>query len=204
MSCVCVDVLGATSSTHDGLTGVPGSFDAACRGIKSLVGVGIPVFMTCILTRQNVPEIQEYLTLASWLRAKKVGFLRLYPLGRAKHRWSELALSLDEMMTALMSLRVPEDIRVMQSWHPNDGNCCWQNATINAFGDLIGCPYLREYVNYGNVLRTPFLDTWEHPLYRQLRAGRVTDSCADCAATQRTLGRVPLHRLRISSPLGCS
>ena len=61
-------------------------------------------------------------------------------------------------------------------------------AAINAYGDSIGCSYLREYVNYGNVLEVPFLETWDHPLCRQLRAGRVTKSCPDCSRSQGSLG----------------
>jgi radical SAM protein with 4Fe4S-binding SPASM domain len=76
----------------------------------------------------------------------------------------------------------------MQSWHPRDGNCCWQNAAVSPTGDSIGCPYLREYVNYGNVLMTPFLDTWQHPLWTELRANEVEETCPECSATQGSHG----------------
>ena len=53
---------------------------------------------------------------------------------------------------------------------------------------LIGCAYLREYVDFGNVLHEPFLRTWDHPLGRQLRSGKVERSCGSCAATQGSHG----------------
>jgi radical SAM protein with 4Fe4S-binding SPASM domain len=77
----------------------------------------------------------------------------------------------------------------MQSWHPNDANCCWQAATVNARGDSIGCPYLREYVNFGNIRQVDFLHTWRNnPLYRQLRSGLVEKSCPDCHGREGTRG----------------
>jgi radical SAM protein with 4Fe4S-binding SPASM domain len=52
----------------------------------------------------------------------------------------------------------------------------------------MGCAYLREYVDYGRVTERPFLETWDHPLSRQLRAGHVGGGCATCAATQGSSG----------------
>ncbi len=90
-----------------------------------------------------------------------------------RENWAELSLSLSEMMDALAALRPPAGLTVMQSWHPNDANCCWQMAAVNAYGDSIGCTYLREYVNFGSALETSLAQTWEHPLYRELRSGNV-------------------------------
>lgn len=186
---VFVDVMGATAATHDALTGVPGSFDKSCAAVRHLVQAGIPTDMLVIMNRRNVQELPAYLELAHRLRAERVGVLRLYPLGRAKRRWSELALSLDEQEAAIKRLHPPEGLGLMQSWHPNDANCCWQAATVDAHGNSIGCPYLREYVNFGNIRRVEFLDTWrDNPLYRQLRAGRVERSCPDCNAHEGTRG----------------
>jgi radical SAM protein with 4Fe4S-binding SPASM domain len=185
---VLVDVMSAQPEIHDDFTGVEGSHARACTAVHDLLAAGLDTQMLIILTRENIAVLQNYLEFAHDLGVRTVGILRLYPLGRAKHCWAELALSLDEMMAAITGLRPPDGMRVMQSWHPNDGNSCWQMAAVNAYGDSIGCAYLREYVNYGNITETPFLRTWEHPLYRQLRAGRVEKSCAECAETQGSHG----------------
>jgi len=188
---VFVDIMGATADTHDALAGVPGSFEKSCAAVRRLKEVGIPADMLIIMQRRNVAELPAYLELAQQLGAERVGLLRLYPLGRAKRRWSELALSLEEQERAVAGLVPPEGVRLMQSWHPNDANCCWQAATVNAEGDSIGCPYLREYVNFGNIRAMPFLDTWRNdPLYRLLRSGRVekSKSCPDCHRSEGTRG----------------
>lgn len=186
---VLVDLMGAEAATHEWSTGVPGSFDAACGGIRKLARRGIATDVLVILTRQTAPELNRLLRLAAKLGAERVGVLRLYPLGRAKRIWGEIALSLEEQMAAIRTLDPPPGLGVMQSWHPSDKNCCWQAAAVNAFGRAIGCMYLREYVDFGSVLEVPHAAIWRHnPLYRHLRSGRVERACPDCTATQSTQG----------------
>jgi radical SAM protein with 4Fe4S-binding SPASM domain len=127
--------------------------------------------------------------LAAQLGAERLGILRLYPLGRAKRIWSEIAPSLQEQVAAVRALRPPPGLGVMQSWHPNNKNCCWQAAAVDAFGRAIGCMYLREYVDFGRVDESRYLDIWRsNPLYRQLRSGRVERECPECSASQGTAG----------------
>jgi radical SAM protein with 4Fe4S-binding SPASM domain len=97
-------------------------------------------------------------------------------------------MTLDEQMAVLAALRPPPGLRIMQSWHPNDGNCCWQMAAVGPTGRSIGCSYLRELVDYGNVREVPFEQTWDHPLYRALRAGGVEASCGSCADREGSHG----------------
>ena len=184
-----VDVLGACPETHDAATETPGSFEAAVRGARALVAASVPTDLLVILTRHTAPELQGILALAHEIGCERVGILRLYPLGRAKRRWRELALSLDEQMAAIAALRPPEGLGVMQSWHPRDRNCCWQAAAVTAHGRSIGCMYLREYVDHGDVREVPFFDSWAgNDLYRRLREGKVDQSCPDCTAASHGAG----------------
>jgi radical SAM protein with 4Fe4S-binding SPASM domain len=185
---IYVDLFAAIPEIQDNLTGHPGSYDEAVAGIRAARAAGIKVNIQGILSRHNAPHLQMYLDLAKELDADQVGILRLYPLGRARKNWNELSLPLSEMMAALNGLEVPPGIQLMQSWHPKDGNCCWQNAAVSPEGNSIGCPYLREYVNYGNITEMSLVDTWNDPLYAQLRANDVEDHCPDCSATQGTHG----------------
>jgi radical SAM protein with 4Fe4S-binding SPASM domain len=181
---VLSDVLGATKETHERMTGVPGSFEASCRGVENLSAAGVRNTLLMVLTRQSAPELQDYLYLARDLGAQKVGVLRLYPLGRAKARWNELCLSVAECMKAFEGLEVPEGLTyspITQSWHPNDANCCYQMACINWFGRSIGCAYLREYVDYGNVLESSLDEIWNHPQWKRIREGKVrAGACGGC------------------------
>lgn len=185
---VLVDFMGGRPETHDWFAQRAGAFDRSCAAVRRLVALQVPTQMLIILNRRNVGELPAFLALAHGLGVETVGILRLYPIGRAKHLWSEIALTLDEQMAALAALRPPEGMRIMQSWHPNDGNCCWQMAAVTPAGDSIGCSYLREFVNYGNVREVPFEETWDHPLYRRLRAGKVESSCGSCSGREGSHG----------------
>lgn len=186
---VLVDLMGAEAATHDWFTDTPGSFDAACDGIRRCVARGIPTDILVILTRQTAPQLNALLQLAARLGVQRVGVLRLYPLGRAKRIWSEIALPLQEQMAAIRGLAPPPGVTVMQSWHPRDRNCCWQAAAVNAFGRAIGCMYLREYVDFGDVRERPHAEIWrDDPLYQTLRAGQVEQSCSACSEREGTHG----------------
>jgi radical SAM protein with 4Fe4S-binding SPASM domain len=185
---VCVDLLGARPETHDAHVGTPGSFELGIRGVRNLVAAGVPIYTLMILTRRNVSQLQEYVDLAHALGAIKAAALRLYPLGRSKRRWHELSLPLHEMMQALQSVKVPEGFRFIHSWHPNDGNSCYQMSCVSPFGKSIGCPYLREYIDLGDVREKSFVDTWHDPLWKELRSGNVSDSCSECHDTQGSVG----------------
>lgn len=184
-----VDLMGADAATHDTASGSPGSFGQSLDAIRHLVAAGIPTDVLVILTTRTAPQLNAVARIAADLGAKRLGVLRLYPLGRARAVWTELALSMEAQTAALASLRVPAGLKIMQSWHPNDHNCCWQAAAINAFGRAIGCMYLRDYVDFGDASVIPYNEIFRtNPLYRSLRSGDVEESCSDCSATQGSHG----------------
>lgn len=185
---VLVDFMGARAETHDWFARTPGAFERACAAVRHLLLAGVPTQMLIILNRRNMGELAAFLQLAQTLGVDTVGVLRLYPIGRARLMWNELAMTLDEQMAVLNALRPPAGMRVMQSWHPNDGNCCWQMAAVDPVGESIGCSYLREFVAYGNIRDVTFEDTWSHPLYRELREGNVEASCGSCADREGSHG----------------
>jgi radical SAM protein with 4Fe4S-binding SPASM domain len=186
---VLVDLFGASAETHDRHAGSAGAFAQTLRGIEALRQAGLAVVPLMILTRWNVGEVQLYLELAAELGCQRAGILRLYPIGRARRRWGELACSLDEMTQALAGAKPPPGLDLMQSWHPRNKNCCWESAAVMADGRATGCPYLRELVDYGNLRELSLLETWDHPLHQRLRAGpRSNGHCKGCEDREGTRG----------------
>lgn len=185
---VVVDVLSDEEAVHDELTGLPGSFRLTVDGIRRLRQRDVNVLMVMIMTRANLDRVQGFVDLAAELNVERVGVLRLYPLGRARRNWSSLSAPLPDQMRALRSVRVPDGIRLMQSWHPNDGNCCWQNAGVDATGRSVGCSYLRDFVDFGNAREAGLAATWNHPLHVELRSQNVTEACTACESTQGSRG----------------
>lgn len=186
---IMIDVMGDNSTTHDWFSGVDGSFASSLEGARRIASRGIGLDLLIILTSQNADQLNGVLRIAAQLGASRVGVLRLYPLGRAKRIWSEIALSLPVQMAALSALDPPAGIEVMQSWHPNDHNCCWQAAAVNAFGRIVGCMYLREYVDHGDIRETTLIEAWrDNPLWRTIRSGNVEKRCGTCSTRQGSHG----------------
>lgn len=186
-----VDFFGTDAEIHDYLTGVSGSYERTLRGARLLRDAGVTVIPAAIVNRLNLPNLQRYVDLGLELNAEELGLLRLYPIGAALTHWTELAPRLTDILDAIAALDVPPGLRIMNGYHPYDANCCWVNAHVTSTGDSIGCPYLRGMVNYGNIREMPFLETWEHPLYRQLRTQPIEDDCPECTSN------------RMLSPGGC-
>ncbi|GGS37581.1 heme d1 biosynthesis radical SAM protein NirJ1 [Streptomyces nojiriensis] len=185
---LCIDFMGATPETHDWHVGEPGAFEKTLNGLKVSLAAGFETLALVIMTKRNAGEIQQFIDLCAAAGVRRVGILRLYPLGRAKRHWKAMALSLPEQMAALEDLNVPDDVHLMRSWHPRDANCCWQASGVDARGQSVGCSYLRDFADFGNVLETPFLETWKHPLFVKLRSRDIEDHCPDCASTQGSAG----------------
>jgi radical SAM protein with 4Fe4S-binding SPASM domain len=59
-----VSMYGATAATHERVTGVPGSFEAARRGLDLLAGAGIPLTVKTMLMSLNSGEIDALAALA--------------------------------------------------------------------------------------------------------------------------------------------
>jgi radical SAM protein with 4Fe4S-binding SPASM domain len=184
---VCVDVFGASAATHDAHACVAGAFDCTMGGLRALAGAGLDLLPLLILTRRNRHELQAYLDLADHLGANKASILRLYPIGRARANWAALACTRAEMVDAIAGLNVPRGLRLLHSWHPRNGNCCWESSAVTATGVSVGCPYLREFVNFGDVRSGTLLATWDDPLYRALR-GAEAGHCHDCFDHEGTRG----------------
>ena len=92
----------AVGSTHDFLTGVPGSFERAVETIGVLKARGVEVWLTTTLTRFAVADLERLRALAAELGVPFQAS-RLFPLGRARERWAELAPSLPPEVLAEVS-----------------------------------------------------------------------------------------------------
>lgn len=185
---VVVDFMGASAETHDWHYETSGAFEKTKQGFEIAVEHGLDPAALMIMTRRNVAELQDFVDMAVALGAKRVGILRLYPLGRARDSWQDMALTLPEQMQALAQVEVPDGIHLMRSWHPRDANCCWQSTGVTSSGRSVGCSYLREFVNFGDLRTQDFLSTWHHPHAEHLRKRQVHPHCPDCAETQGSAG----------------
>ena len=81
ISRVSISLDGAGAGTHDGFRGIAGSFDRAIAGIHSLKGAGVEFQINTTVTRRNVGELDDIVTLAEELGAKALHIFMLVPVG---------------------------------------------------------------------------------------------------------------------------
>jgi len=82
-----LSIHGHDAELHDGLTGIPGSFDQALAGLTNLLRVpGFVVSVDVVLNRRNVPHLAEILSFFIARGVHEFDLLHLVPFGRA---WSE-------------------------------------------------------------------------------------------------------------------
>ena len=200
---VLVDLMGCRAETHDWFAGVAGSFARACAGIRNLVEAGIKTDVLTILNKRNASEMQAILDLAHGLGAERVGVLRLYPLGPVKHRWRDLALSLDEQMAAIASLKPPAGLKLMQSWHPRDrkllakrhGQRLWRFDRLPVSAGVRQFRQRARHAVHGNLGPRSALP------HAARRRGRKLMFDLRCQRGQPR--RLPVGGLCLPRPLGC-
>lgn len=82
-----LSIHGHTAELHDGLTGIPGSFEQALAGLTNLRRIpGFVVSVDVVLNRRNVPHLAEILSFFIERGVHEFDLLHLVPFGRA---WSQ-------------------------------------------------------------------------------------------------------------------
>ena len=78
---VAISFDGADAATHDAFRGVPGSFQAAVRGLKAVQEVGLSTQINTTITRHNVQQLPQILDLALQLGVDALHTFLLVPVG---------------------------------------------------------------------------------------------------------------------------
>jgi len=108
-SFISVSLDGATSSTHEALRGIAGSFDRTVIGIRELAAAGFRPQLICTLHRGNVNEIDAIIDLAERLGCGSVKFNHIQNLGRGK--LVQVTLSVKELIRIFFDLETKQQSR---------------------------------------------------------------------------------------------
>ena len=181
--------MGAHAETHDELTGVAGELRKSCAAVKHLAAVGLKTDVLVILNRRNCRRNPGLSRLRS--QSRRATPRHPSPLS-ARPGQARLGGVRPLTRGADIGDRKPSGARRL-SGHAvlasQRSKLLLARSNRECLGDSIGCTYLREYVNFGNIRTTPFLDTWHNDeLYRSLREGEVEKSCASCHDKDGTEG----------------
>jgi radical SAM protein with 4Fe4S-binding SPASM domain len=78
---VSISLDGADPTTHDTFRGIPGAFDAAVRGLRNLIELGMSVQINMTIARHNAHQLPNVLHLARNLGADALHTFLLVPVG---------------------------------------------------------------------------------------------------------------------------
>ncbi len=93
---VSISFDGADAATHDAFRGLAGSFEAAVRGFKLLIDVGLPVQINTTVANHNRDQMEAMLQMAKDLGAVALHLFLLVPVGCGVEIADEQMLSAKE------------------------------------------------------------------------------------------------------------
>jgi hypothetical protein len=89
-----VFIHGPDAATHDGLTGVPGSFAETLAGVRRLEAAGAAVIVSTIVSRANVDRLGPLMDLVATIGVRHALLIHLPLQGKALARAAELLVPL--------------------------------------------------------------------------------------------------------------
>ncbi len=220
---VSVSLYGASAEVHDGVTGVPGSFERTLAGIDRLRAHGLKVFLKTVVLTTNVEGARDVHELAR-LRDMPCNY-ELAISARTDGNTSPLDLHVNRDRLVELLQQKPFDDLFAVSEHPGPSPCSAgkRYAAIGPTGNVMGCIMMPAPV--GNVRERSFNEIWTTaPFFSELRALQFEDlhqcrscdvkaACSRCPGSAMTRGqgpdgcdltakevaraRVAAHRLRV-------
>ncbi len=188
--------LDGTKEYHDAFRRSKNAFERTAEGIRNLMEQGFQeVQVTTVVTKQNLPQLEEIFKTVCNLEADSWRLLAIEPIGRALEN-QNMALSLDEHRQMLRYIR---DKR--EEGYPVTYGCChylgldfehevrdWYflcnagvyTASIMANGDIGACLDIerRPETIQGNVLKNDFTDVWNNRF--EIFRTPLSTRCAEC------------------------
>jgi SynChlorMet cassette radical SAM/SPASM protein ScmF len=211
---VSVSIDGSDAATHEWMRGIEGCFDAAVRGIRHLVELGLRPQVIMSLLRRNRNQMAAVVRLAESLGAGSVKFNMVQPTARGEsmHEAGE-TLTVEELvelgkwvetdLSASTSLKLfyshPVAFRPLNRMFGVEGDGCGQCGILGILGVLGNGSYalcgigetVPELV-FGHAGLDRLEDVWNNnAVLVQLREGipgRLQGICGECLMKRVCLG----------------
>jgi len=192
---VQISIDGATPATNDPVRG-EGSFAAARRAMCLLSDAGFDSLkISAVVTRLNVPEIDDLLALAGQFGAE-LRLTRLRPAGRGVQTWHELHPTPNQQRTLHDWLKDHPEVLTGDSFFHLSAfgealpglNLCGAGrivCLIDPIGDVYACPFvMHPEFKAGSVLgEGGFSEIWRNSdLFDGLRHPSTGGACNACGA----------------------
>jgi SynChlorMet cassette radical SAM/SPASM protein ScmF len=202
---VSVSLDGADADTHEWVRQVPGSFQAAIRGIENLVRAGIKPQIIFTIMKKNRGQVQDIIRLAQELKAGSVKFNILQPSPRGdKMREDGETLTIAEMQELAPAIDFPLFFGHPPAFSPlkrvfGSNAPQYKCGILGIIGVLANGSYalcgigshIPELV-FGHASRDSLAEIWQHnPVLREIREGlpeRLGGICNDCLLKKICMG----------------
>jgi len=169
-------------AVFEGITGAPGSYQAARRGVELLRSHGVDVLLKVPVMDENIGGVGDVRDFAEAVGAEMRADPRILRRRDGHAGPLELRATEDELADFLAQPYADLPPLVEEAWE--DGSPCAAGvrlAAITAAGDVLACLAMPEPA--GNVNRQSFRSIWEDSaVLRRLRRIRRSDLevCGDC------------------------
>jgi radical SAM protein with 4Fe4S-binding SPASM domain len=200
-----ISLHGPNATSHEAFTATPGSFEQALVGVRTAVQGGLPVSLSCVLTRYNWPLVKIMADLARELGAASLVFNRYIGPDAARLAPSPEALRVAiQQIVALRAAGRPVKL----------GNClptCFEATdqagclaglaffTVDPWGEVRPCNHAS--LNCGNLKEHSVAEIWRSPAMEQWRRIQP-EACQGCPALSTCRGGCRAEALfRGSDPL---
>lgn len=159
---VQVTILGSRAEIHDTITGVPGSYDSAMRGIALLKQASVDLFdVSFVVLKTNINDLRNTReALAEFGLGVKIGLL--LPVGRANANWGNIGIPA-EVVKRLSFEETLHTETILQGFigSPRFGtiSCPTDSMTVDSNGKVIPCSGIRGIV-LADIRRESPTDIW--------------------------------------------
>jgi radical SAM protein with 4Fe4S-binding SPASM domain len=183
-----ISIYGANSNLHDGITGVPGSFDKSINAIRLLKERNTEIKIKMSLMKQNFDRYKEIISLAGKLDVKYEFSPVISPCLDSSREPLTYRIGKHELLKIFSDpLLNPETIELdkekFHSWDQNEFLMCGAGKTtcaISPDGNIYPCIVLR--IPLGNLRKQLFSEIWHSFENRKIRTINFQDlkTCTHC------------------------
>ena len=215
---VVFNLQGASSKTHEYITGTDKSFEKTVESIKNIKSRGLWVGVHFVPMKPNYNKLGKLVELCHHLKVDEVGILRFVAQGRGRENRKELELAPDEIhkltLKATELKYKPQKKPKIRVGRPLDFcplidpsitfqtcNTGVSRCLIRPNGDVVPCPAFKQNRSYvaGSVKTKSLTEIWNNsPIWSQFRHfeyEKLRGRCKTCPYLTKCQGRCTAQRI---------
>jgi radical SAM protein with 4Fe4S-binding SPASM domain len=178
-----VSLHGSTAFAHEAFTGTPGSFIETVNNIRLATSRGLPINLSCVLSKHNAGQVKNILSLGKELGVKAIVFNRY--IGQPIQDLRLTSPELKHLVKIIGNLiQSGEPVRfgncIPQCFVPSSATGCLSGAaycTISPQGELRPCNHVSWRA--GSLISEPLEAVWYSEIMQSWR-NLISDTCKQC------------------------